>query len=74
METPLGLQLELKAIRDALLKLDAQLLDEDKPDFYTFILNELYGQKGDYANPSFTPKENFKVLLKEIKTIVEYRG
>ena len=59
------LDVELKAIRIALLKVDARVLDEDRKDFYRFILNELYN-----VGESPCPKEYYKVLLKEIRTII----
>jgi hypothetical protein len=69
---PMGLRKELAIIQDALLKIDFQINDDDKPDFYNYVLNELYGIGGDYANPDFVPKKYFKVLLGQIKKTINW--
>jgi hypothetical protein len=69
---PMGLRKELSIIQEALLKIDFQINDDDKCDFYTWSLNELYNIKGDFANPDFVPKKYFKVLLKEIKNAINW--
>jgi len=71
---PMGLSKELKTIQDALLKIDFQINVDDKPDFYNYVLNELYDMKGVFANPEFTPKAYFKDLLKEIIAVINWDG
>lgn len=69
---PMGLTKELKTIQDALLKIDFQINDDDKPEFYAYVLNELFNMKIDYVNPDFSPKKYYKVLLKEIKKAINW--
>ena len=68
----MGLTKELKTIQDALLKIDFQINDDDKPEFYAYVLNDLYDMKIDYVNPDFHPKKYYKVLLKEIKKAINW--
>ena len=60
---------EILSIKEALLKIDTQVLDEDRGDFYVYVLNELYDMKLDFGNPDFTPKTYQKVLLAKIRDI-----
>ena len=69
---PMGLTNELKTIQDALLKIDFQINDDDKGEFYAYVLNELYNTKCDFVNPDFHPKKYYKVLLKEIKNAINW--
>jgi hypothetical protein len=69
---PMCLTMELKTIQDALLKIDFQINDDDKPEFYAYVLNDLYDMKIDYDNPDFRPKKYYKVLLKEIKKAINW--
>lgn len=69
---PQSLVKELRTIQEALVKIDFQLNHEDKPEFYTYVMNELYDAKGDYANPDFAPKKYYEVLLKEIKKAINW--
>jgi len=69
---PMGLSKELKAIQDALLKIDGKIDSADRADFYNYLLNELYDMKGDYANPDFVPKKYFEVLLGQIKAVINW--
>lgn len=69
---PMGLRKELSIIQEALLKIDFQINDDDKPEFYAYVLNELYDTKCEFANPDFVPKKYFKVLLKQIKSTINW--
>ena len=60
---------EILTIKEALLKIDSQVLDEDRGDFYVYVLNELYDMKLDFGHPDFTPKTYQKVLLAKIRDI-----
>lgn len=71
-EMPDGLKTELNTIQEALLKIDFQINDDDKTDFYIYVLNDLYDMKLEYENPDFVPKKYFKVLLKEIKKTINW--
>ena len=71
-EIPQSLKNELNTIEEALLKIDFQINDDDKNEFYTYVLNELYDTKCDYANPDFQPKKYYKHLLKEIKKTINW--
>ena len=67
-----SLKRELNMIQDALLKIDFQIVDDDKQHFYTYVLNDLYDMKIDYVQPDFRPPKYFKILLKEIKTAINW--
>lgn len=69
---PDGLKKELNTIEETLLKIDFQINDDDKPEFYAYVLNELYDAKLEYENPDFVPKKYFKVLLKQIKKTINW--
>jgi hypothetical protein len=69
---PIDLSKELITIQDALLKIDFQINDDDKSEFYAYVLNELYDMKIEYVNPDFCPKKYYKVLLKEIKKAINW--
>ena len=71
-EMPDSLKDELNTIEEALLKIDFQINDDDKPEFYAYVLNELYDMKLDFANPDFVPKKYFKVLLGQIKKTINW--
>ena len=47
-EMPDGLKTELNTIQEALLKIDFQINDDDKTDFYIYVLNDLYDMKLEY--------------------------
>jgi hypothetical protein len=68
---PMGLTKELLTIQEALIKIDFQINDDDKQEFYTYVMNELYDAKLEYENPDFNPKKYYKVLLKEIKNAIQ---
>lgn len=69
---PPGLKTELSIIEEALLKIDFQINDDDKPEFYAYVLNELFNTKCEFVNPDFQPKKYYKVLLKEIKKAINW--
>jgi len=71
-EMPDGLKDELNTIEEALLKIDFQINDDDKHDFYILVLNDLYDAKLEYSHPEYKPKKYFKVLLKEIKKAIHW--
>jgi len=57
-------QMYVSNIDKAMKKIDFQIPDEDRTNFYTFVFQKKYGMKVKYEINEYRPPKYFNFLLK----------
>ena len=57
-------------VETALKKIDFEIPDDDKSNFYTFFFIQKYNIPMEYDTPNYRPPKYFKLLLKMIEPLV----
>ena len=56
----------VSTIDEAMKKIDFEITDSDKVDFYTYVFRHHYKIEFPYDSEEYRPPKYFRILLKEI--------